>query len=221
MPPHIPTVESTFEPIAKCEQVVTAMPKRPAINHHGARACYSPALDTVSMPESKLFESGEGYYSTLFHELIHSTGHVSRLNRREITDPIRFGSDPYSREELVAEMGAAFLCGHCGIENKTIDQSAGYIQSWLGKLKEDRRLVVHAAVQAQKACDFILDLETGGGKQGRPNRSRRNSRWLHCGNVPCHMTCRCATRRNRRLITGGCTLRPVRNSIPNVNVSPC
>lgn len=158
--PVIPTGETTtFQPIEKCEQVVSAMPKRPTINHAGARACYSPSLDAVSMPEARLFESSEEYYSTLFHELTHATGHVSRLNRKEITDPIRFGSDPYSREELVAEMGAAFLCGHCAIENKTIDQSASYIQSWLTKLKEDRKLVVHAAAQAQKACDFILDVE--------------------------------------------------------------
>lgn len=164
--PVIPTVETMFEPIVKCEEVVSAMPKLPTINHQDARASYSPTLDTVSMPESKLFESSEGYYSTLFHELIHSTGHVSRLNRKGVTDPIRFGSDPYSREELVAEMGAAFICGHCGIEHKTIDQSAGYIQSWLGKLKEDRRLVVHAAVQAQKACDFILDVEREEDEEG-------------------------------------------------------
>ncbi len=159
--PTIPTSETSqaFQSIEKCEQVVTAMPKRPAINHQGAHACYSPSLDAVSMPEARLFESSEDYYSTLFHELTHATGHVSRLNRKEITDPIRFGSDPYSREELVAEMGAAFLCGHCEIENKTIDQSASYIQSWLAKLKEDRKLVVHAAAQAQKACDFILDVE--------------------------------------------------------------
>jgi antirestriction protein ArdC/proteasome lid subunit RPN8/RPN11 len=157
--PVAPAVESSFQPIERCEQVVTEMPQRPVINHQGARACYSPSLDTVSMPEAKLFTSSEGYYSTLFHELVHATGHVSRLNRKEITDPNRFGSVPYSREELVAEMGAAFLCGHCGIENTTIEQSAGYIQSWLGKLKEDRKLVVHAAAQAQKACDFILDLE--------------------------------------------------------------
>lgn len=158
--PAIPAeTTSKFQAIAECEQVVADMPKRPTINHKGARACYSPALDAVSMPEAKLFESSEEYYSTLFHELVHSTGHVSRLNRKEITEPIRFGSDPYSREELVAEMGAAFLCGHCEIENKTIDQSASYIQSWLAKLKEDRKLVVHAAVQAQKACDFILSVE--------------------------------------------------------------
>src|SRR5581483_2658833 len=131
----------------------------PAINHHGGRACYSPSLDEISMPEAKAFESSEGYYSTLFHELTHATGHVSRLNRKEVTEQQGFGSDPYSREELVAEMGAAFLCGHCEIENKTIDQSASYIQHWLQRLKEDRKLVVHAAAQAQKACDFILDVE--------------------------------------------------------------
>ena len=161
--PVIPTGETSpaFQPIEKCEQVVTAMPKRPAINHQGARACYSPSLDAISMPEARLFESSEEYYSTLFHELTHATGHVSRLNRKEITDPIRFGSDPYSREELVAEMGAAFLCGHCAIESSTVDQSASYIQAWLERLKDDRKLVVQAAAQAQKACDFILKIQHG------------------------------------------------------------
>ncbi len=157
--PEIKPLENSpaFHPIEKCEQIVSAMPKRPEIKHNGARACYSPSLDTVSMPEARLFDSSEGYYSVLFHELTHATGHVTRLSRKEITDQIRFGSDPYSREELVAEMGAAFLCGHCEIENQTLDLSASYIKSWLGKLKEDRKLVVHAAAQAQKACDFILD----------------------------------------------------------------
>ena len=158
--PVIPALEpNSFQAIEKCEQVVMDMPKRPEIKHAGDRACYSPSLDTVSMPEARLFDSSEKYYSTLFHELTHATGHVSRLSRKEITDPIRFGSDPYSREELVGEMGAAFLCGQCDIGHHTIDQSASYIQSWLGKLKEDRKLVVHAAAQAQKACDFILDIK--------------------------------------------------------------
>jgi antirestriction protein ArdC len=160
--PVIPTTElkPKFARIEKCEFIVSGMPKRPTINHTGLRACYSPSADEVSMPEVELFESIEAYYSTLFHELTHSTGHLSRLNRKEITDPIKFGSNPYSREELVAEMGAAFLCGHCEIENKTIDQSASYIQNWLETLKEDRKLLVHAAAQAQKACDFILGAES-------------------------------------------------------------
>ena len=150
-------VNPQFQPIDQCEQLVAGMPKPPTIQHQGARACYSPPLDTITMPEAKLFESNESYYCTLFHELTHATGHVSRLNRKEIAEPNRFGSDPYSREELVAEMGSAFLCGHCAIENKTIHQSASYIQHWLDRLKEDRKLVVHAAAQAQRACDFILD----------------------------------------------------------------
>ena len=156
--PAPPDIKGVFHPILKCEQVVDQMPCPPAIEHGGGRACYSPPQDKLSLPDAKAFESSETYYSTLFHELTHATGHASRLSRREITNPIHFGSDPYSREELVAEMGAAFLSGHCGIENQTIDQSAGYIQNWLERLRDDRKLVVHAAAQAQKACDFILDV---------------------------------------------------------------
>jgi antirestriction protein ArdC/proteasome lid subunit RPN8/RPN11 len=159
--PVIPEVEPPpkFARIEKCEWIVSEMPAKPIISHHGSVACYSPSRDEISIPEPELFESMEAYYTTLFHELTHSTGHLSRLNRKEVAEPIRFGSEPYSREELVAEMGAAFLCGRCEIENKTVNQSASYIQSWLEKLKDDRKLVVHAAVQAQKACDFILDIQ--------------------------------------------------------------
>ena len=148
-----------FERIEKCESIVASMPKCPAIQHYDGGACYSPWKDKIQMPDPELFASLEAYYSTLFHELTHSTGHVSRLNRKEVTEPGRFGTNPYGREELVAEMGAAFLCGNCEIENKTINQSASYIQSWLAKLKDDRKLVVLAAAQAQKACDFILDIQ--------------------------------------------------------------
>lgn len=151
--------DSAFKPLDTCERVLSQMPKPPKIIHDGTRACYSPVLDEISMPTAELFESAEAYYSILFHEVIHATGHLSRLGRKEICESNRFGSDPYSREELVAEMGSAFLCGHCEIENKTIDQSAGYIHHWLERLKDDRKLVVHAAVQAQKACDFILAVQ--------------------------------------------------------------
>lgn len=159
--PHLlPKPEANeFEPIERCDQVVAGMPKRPKIVHGGARAEYCPVKDTVTMPNTVSFDSPEFYYSTLFHELTHSTGHASRLSRTGITEPIHFGSDPYSREELVAEMGAAFLCGHCGIENRTIEESAAYIQGWLDRLRDDRKLIVHAAAQAQKACDFIRCIE--------------------------------------------------------------
>jgi antirestriction protein ArdC len=97
----------------------------------------------------------------LFHELTHSTGHWQRLNRQTLTDLCPFGSTNYSKEELVAEMGAAFLCGVAGIANETVDSSAAYIQSWLTKLKNDTRLVILAAAQAQKAADYILGKESG------------------------------------------------------------
>jgi antirestriction protein ArdC len=168
--PAMPEIVSLakFRPMEKCERVVDDMPKCPIIRHGGIRACYSPSLDEIMMPETGLFESEERYYNTLFHELTHATGHHSRLNRKEITEPIHFGSNPYSREELVAEMGAAFLCGHCEIENKTVDQSASYIQSWLERLKDDRKLVVHAGAQAQKACDFILHIRYGEDEEQSP-----------------------------------------------------
>jgi antirestriction protein ArdC len=162
--PQVEPVHS-FEPIALCELVLTEIPRRPGIQHGGSRACYSPLQDEITLPEAGCFESAEDYYSTLFHELTHSTGHASRLNRKEVTEPNRFGSDPYSREELVAEMGAAFLCGHCGIEHRTVDQSAGYVSHWLARLKDDRKLVIHAASQAQKACDFILDAPPHAGEE--------------------------------------------------------
>jgi antirestriction protein ArdC len=108
------------------------------------------------MPEKETFDNSEAYYSTLFHEFTHSTGHKTRLNRPGIVETHYFGDEIYSKEELVAEMGAAMLCGMIGIENKTIKNSASYIQSWLRKLKDDKKLVVHAAAAAQKAADFIL-----------------------------------------------------------------
>ncbi len=150
--PDVPTVE----PIAACEAIVQAMPNRPAISHNGGnRAYYRQGTDSVHMPNQTRFEHQEEYYSTLFHELTHATGHSSRLDRKTLTDYDGFGGDNYSREELVAEMGAAFLCGVAGTETQTLDNSGAYIASWLRALKEDKRLVVTAAAQAQKAADYI------------------------------------------------------------------
>ena len=92
----------------------------------------------------------------MFHELIHSTGHVKRLNRQGIIEPIAFGSHTYGKEELVAEMGASFLCSRAGIENKVIENSVSYISGWLSRLKGDKKLVVQAASQSQKAADYVL-----------------------------------------------------------------
>lgn len=139
-------------PIPVCESVVENWEDKPSIVN-GGRACYSRRDDRVTMPELGYFDMPEEYYSTLFHELAHSTGHESRLNR-DLNGG--FGSRTYSLEELVAEMGAAFLCGFCGIECKTLENSAAYIQTWLGRLKADPKLVISAASRAQKAADMIL-----------------------------------------------------------------
>ena len=88
--------------------------------------------------------------------MIHATGHETGLEESLYWNQSYFGSHEYSKEELVAEMGASFLCGHAGIENRTIENSAAYIAGWLKALKNDRTLLIHAAAQAQKASDYIL-----------------------------------------------------------------
>jgi len=107
------------------------------------------------MPAPESFASPADYYSTLFHELTHSSGHASRLAREGVTNPTRFGSHLYSKEELIAEIGAAFLSAHCWI-TATFDNSAAYIASWLRTLRSDAKMVVAAAGAAQKAADLIL-----------------------------------------------------------------
>jgi antirestriction protein ArdC len=154
VPQADPTTKE-FDPIPKAESVVEAMPNAPEITHQSQRAWYSPLLDVVNMPRPESFDTPENYYSTLFHELTHSTGHKSRLNRKGISDPVRFGSHSYSKEELIAEMGAAFLSGHCGIDDRILDNSAAYINGWLGRLRNDPKLVVMAAAKAQKSSDYI------------------------------------------------------------------
>jgi antirestriction protein ArdC len=132
----------------------------PYISHNAEYACYVPSNDTVRIPNPRRFFKGEQYYSTLFHELVHSTGHARRLNRHSKFPNHKFGSADYSQEELVAEMGAAYLCGVCGIENETIDNSAAYIDGWLQKLKNDKKFVLQAASYAQLATDCILGIKS-------------------------------------------------------------
>ena len=136
-PPSL--VRPPFETIDACERIVEGFANRPSIDHGGDRACYSPSEDRVRMPARECFESAPTYFSVLFHELTHGTGHASRLDREGITDPIKFGSHNYSFEELIAECGAAFLCGAAGIAPATIDNSAAYIASWVAKLKSEKR----------------------------------------------------------------------------------
>jgi antirestriction protein ArdC len=148
--------------IPECETVVDEMPKRPEIKPGNGRAFYSPVQDFVGMPDLGSFDKPEEYYSTLFHELTHSTMHPTRLNRKASGAMLNFGGrGEYAKEELVAEMGAAFLCGHTGLIDRVVDQSAAYIESWLQVFKQDHKILVAAAGQAQKAANFILGkLET-------------------------------------------------------------
>lgn len=139
-------------PVEEAEKIVAEMPKRPLIRYGLTQAFYAPAEDYVGMPAHGQFKTSEDFYSVLFHELCHSTGHPSRLNRKGAG-----GTEGYALEELCAEIGAAFLCANAGIAGRTLDNSAAYLRFWVQHLKDDSKLVVFAAGQAQKAVDFILN----------------------------------------------------------------
>lgn len=138
-----------FTPIECCERVIEAYGAD--IRHGGTQAFYSPSGDYVQLPPIATFESRERYYATLGHELVHHSGHASRLNR-DFTG--RFGSEGYAREELVAELGSAFLSAQLGIAHQT-RANAAYIASWLEVLRVDKRAIFDAAKLAQQAVDYI------------------------------------------------------------------
>ena len=151
--PEVPTF--THDPIVEAERIAAAMPQPPTITHADERrAFYRQETDTVNVPPLARFEKAAEYYSTLFHELTHATAHPSRLNRKT-EGPQAFGSVNYGREELIAEMGSAYLCGRAGILDETADNTAAYLDGWRALIKADRRAVVLAAAAAQKAVDYI------------------------------------------------------------------
>jgi antirestriction protein ArdC len=122
-----------------------------------SHAFYSPSEDYIGMPNPRTFFRDEQFYSVLYHECVHGVGHSSRTGRHEKLPDHRFGSKDFSTEELVAELGAAYLCYMTGIQNATIDNSAAYIKSWIGKFKEDKKMLLTASSMAQKAVDYILE----------------------------------------------------------------
>jgi antirestriction protein ArdC len=151
-----------FAPIEAAERIVAGLPEGHAPIRHGlSGACYVPDLDEIRMPAREAFHSDAAYYGTLFHELTHSTGHESRLARRGVVERPRFASHDYSEEELVAEMGSAFLGHVSGILPETLPNSAAYLAGWLASLKGDARLVVRAAGAAQKAADWLTGTKPG------------------------------------------------------------
>ena len=141
--------------IESAEKVIQRMPNAPKILEGGSVACYLPPQDLVRIPKIQDFESPEAYYSTMFHELGHSTGHETRLNRPGVTGRVVFGSCDYSREELIAELTSAFVCAEVGIDNSNLENAASYIHGWLHALEGDPRAVIAASGQAQRAANYI------------------------------------------------------------------
>lgn len=165
-PESLPELSIT-EKTARAREIVAAMPNAPAIHEGNAVPCYRPKTDNVHMPERCFFDSEEAYYSTLFHELAHSTGHASRLARKSLLENKGIDSagdtarKVYAEEELVAEMGASFLNAHAGIMEDELSNSAAYLQSWIDALKgkDAKGWIVRAASQAQKAANYILNIQ--------------------------------------------------------------
>lgn len=165
-----PIVRKTLKPdtfneviVSDADMIIEGMPKAPPIKLGGDKAFYSPQADYVQMPHKKAFEVQQNYYSVLFHELIHSTGHSKRLDRGNNTrnrDGSKEDKKAYAFEELVAEIGAAFLCGVCEINYFTINNSAAYLKSWASHLtdeiKEDPNFLKRAVFKAVKAANFII-----------------------------------------------------------------
>lgn len=141
-----------FNPIDAAEKMLAA--SGALINHGFDGAFYAPSKDQIYLPERECFTTPENYYSVALHELTHWTGHESRLNRQFGK---RFGDDAYAFEELVAELGAAFVVGHVGFVDATIEGHASYVENWLKVLKNDKTAIFTASKQASLAYDFILD----------------------------------------------------------------
>lgn len=155
--PEYGATVNDHDPIAECEAIVAEyLTRGPSVTYGHSQAAYSHASDSLMMPDLSTFDTPEEYYSTHFHEIVHSTAHKDRLARPDALAFTHFGDKHYSKEELVAEMGAAFLSGHAGIAPATLENSAAYLASWLKVLKADNKLVVQAAAQAQRAADLVL-----------------------------------------------------------------
>lgn len=145
-----------IKPIEDCEKIISGYKDCPSVSFDSDRAYYKPESDTITLPIKETFRSDEGYYSTYFHEMVHSTGHKDRLNRFTNTNDIHFGNETYSKEELIAELGNAYLCAKAGISNKTITNSTAYLGGWLKALKADSSMLIQASTKANKAYNYIL-----------------------------------------------------------------
>lgn len=153
----MPKAGVPVEPMLECLAIVAGMRNAPKIINKKNEAFYNPKEDYINMPKMKQFENSLGYYSVLFHELIHSTGHQSRVGRKEIYDNPKFGTEDYSMEELTAEIGACYLKSFVGLPIEVLDNHAAYIKGWLEILRNDKRFIVYAASRAQHGVEYILN----------------------------------------------------------------
>lgn len=155
----VPKIEErVFVPILECEEVGLKMDVGIKIDHISqSKAFYRQSEDRIVLPLREQFHSVPEYYSTRFHEMIHSTGHKNRLNRATLVDAVAFGDQNYSAEELVAELGAAMLCARTATANEASERnSAGYLKGWASKLKQDKTIFLKSARGAQRAVSYIL-----------------------------------------------------------------
>jgi antirestriction protein ArdC len=148
---YVEARQPTWEPEARGEELLLMSGAH--FRQGGTRAYYQPATDEIHLPPLAAFPTASGYYATALHELVHWSGHPSRC-QRDLTG--RFGEAGYAAEELVAEMGAAYLCAHCRLDGEL--RHASYLQSWLKVLRSDKRAIFTAAAQAQRAADYVLAL---------------------------------------------------------------
>lgn len=160
--PALVSVE--HDSIAEAQFIIDNWGDKPQTSFGGFIASYKPLTDTVSMPEIQKFKTAEGYYDTYFHELVHSTGHITRLNRLSVSPMLT--KHEYGQEELCAEIGAAMLCSKAHIDSSDlIDNSAAYLQNWLLVVRNDPNIIPKAASMAAKATDLVM------GRNRRPEES--------------------------------------------------
>ncbi len=163
--------EVPLQPVDKAEEIIQDYVQREGLQFVNGQpsdsAYYNKVLDRVVVPCMEQYTIVEEYYSTAFHELTHSTLKESRCNRESAHEMAAFGSTEYSREELVAEIGSAMLCGVAGLDcEKAFKNSVAYLQSWLKMLKGDNRAIVYAAAKAEKSTNYILNIKDNGNNGG-------------------------------------------------------
>lgn len=141
-----------WNPCEYAESMIQRLELSGGLIHGGNEAFYRPSADSITMPEKGQFASREHYYATLLHEGVHATGSEKRLKREKGK---RFGDHAYAYEELIAELGAAMLCAHCGLDGDL--RHAAYIESWLKALKSDKKFIISAAGKAQAAMDYLIN----------------------------------------------------------------